>query len=122
MEISWSITKNKPIIGEAIFTHESGIHSHGIQKNPLTFQPFLPKDVNIKSHKMMAGKYSGASSIKKLLNDEGISVNTTEAKILAIQVRKRAIEKKKSLSTGELKDIYRKQFGEFYYFKDAPYF
>jgi 2-isopropylmalate synthase len=30
---------NKAIIGENAFGHESGIHTHGIINNPLTYEP-----------------------------------------------------------------------------------
>jgi Isopropylmalate/homocitrate/citramalate synthases len=37
------IAKNKPIVGENAFGHESGIHTHGILNNPRTYEPKVLK-------------------------------------------------------------------------------
>jgi len=37
------IPPNKAIVGDNAFTHESGIHTHGVLRNPETYEPFPPK-------------------------------------------------------------------------------
>ena len=39
------VQPNKAIIGENAFGHESGIHTHGIINNPLTYEPINPEMV-----------------------------------------------------------------------------
>ena len=34
---------NKPIVGDRVFHHESGIHVDGVLANPFTYEPFLPE-------------------------------------------------------------------------------
>ena len=42
------VQPNKAIIGENAFGHESGIHTHGILNNPLTYEPISPELVGRK--------------------------------------------------------------------------
>ena len=37
-----SVQPNKAIVGENAFGHESGIHTHGVLNNPLTYEPISP--------------------------------------------------------------------------------
>lgn len=39
------VPNNKPVIGENIFKYESGVHVAGIEKNPITYEPFKPEIV-----------------------------------------------------------------------------
>ncbi|MGI0004065.1 MAG: homocitrate synthase/isopropylmalate synthase family protein, partial [Candidatus Nitrosotenuis sp.] len=38
-----AVQPNKAIVGENAFGHESGIHTHGILNNPLTYEPINPE-------------------------------------------------------------------------------
>jgi D-citramalate synthase len=38
-----SVQPNKAIVGENAFTHESGIHTHGVLANPSTYEPIPPE-------------------------------------------------------------------------------
>ena len=40
---NFSISKNKPIVGENAFAHESGIHQHGVLKKRETYEIKDPK-------------------------------------------------------------------------------
>ncbi len=44
-EIGLRVPRNKAIVGKNIFSHESGIHTAGIIKNPFTYEPFPPEIV-----------------------------------------------------------------------------
>ena len=65
------VQPNKAIIGENAFGHESGIHTHGIISNPLTYEPISPEIVGRKRW-LQAGKHAGAHGIKAMLEDFGI--------------------------------------------------
>jgi len=64
---------NKPIIGERVFYHESGIHVQGVIANPLTYEPFLPEIIG-HNRKIILGKHSGTSSIVSKLEELNLSV------------------------------------------------
>ncbi|MFX1452860.1 MAG: LeuA family protein [Promethearchaeota archaeon] len=69
------IPSNKAIVGENVFTHQSGIHSAGVIKNPETYEPFSPESVgNIR--RILIGPLSGKNAIiykiEQSLKNEGI--------------------------------------------------
>jgi len=41
--IGMPVQPNKALVGENAFGHESGIHTHGILNNPLTYEPISPE-------------------------------------------------------------------------------
>ena len=104
--IKQPIPKNKPVTGDAIFTHESGIHCNGILKNPLTCQLFLPETIGRPSYRIVAGKYSGTAAIKKVFDDLGICLTSEQSHLLVKQIKKKAVKKRKNLSNLELKALY----------------
>ncbi len=59
------IPESKPIIGEAIFMHESGIHCAALLKDPLSYQPFLPENAGQKETRFVFGKHSGNKYLRK---------------------------------------------------------
>ena len=63
-----SVQPNKAIIGDNAFTHEAGIHTHGVLASPLTYEPFSPELVGI-NRRLSTGKLSGTHGIKAFLED-----------------------------------------------------
>ncbi len=70
------IPPNKPIVGENAFSHESGIHAHGVLKDARTFEPGIitPEMVGHK-RRIVIGKHAGRHQIKKILEDAGYVVD-----------------------------------------------
>ena len=60
--------RNKPVVGENAFSHESGIHVDGILKDPATYEYYDPKAVG-HSRNIYAGKHSGSGIIKHMFGD-----------------------------------------------------
>ncbi len=54
------IPPNKPITGDMVFTHESGIHCHAMLKEPLAYQPFSSEILG-RTSRFVIGKHSGAA-------------------------------------------------------------
>lgn len=65
---------HKPVIGNAIFEVESGIHVDGILKNPELYEPFAPETVGMK-RKIVLGSHSGHTSVREKLKDFEIDCN-----------------------------------------------
>jgi 2-isopropylmalate synthase len=63
--------KNKAIVGDNAFSHEAGIHVHGIIHNPKTYEAINPKIFGI-SRRIIIGKHSGKSAIRYILENKGI--------------------------------------------------
>ncbi|ADN50080.1 2-isopropylmalate synthase [Vulcanisaeta distributa] len=65
------VPPNKAIVGANAFSHESGIHVHGVLSNPLTYEPIDPGAVGM-NRRIVVGKHSGRHSIIYVLKSMGI--------------------------------------------------
>ncbi len=61
------ILPTKPIIGDGLFEHESGIHVRGILADTRSFEPFAPETIGAPDRKIVLGKHSGAAAIRHVL-------------------------------------------------------
>lgn len=68
------VPKNKAIVGENAFSHESGIHVHGVLSSPQTYEPIEPETVGRK-RKIILGKHSGKHSVEKLARQFGVRLS-----------------------------------------------
>ncbi|MEM2500273.1 MAG: hypothetical protein QXG31_00835, partial [Candidatus Bathyarchaeia archaeon] len=57
------IPPNKAIVGAYAFAHESGIHTHGVLNDPVTYEPYPPELVGNR-RKLTIGKHSGKAIIR----------------------------------------------------------
>lgn len=105
-----SIQDQKPVIGNAVFRHESGIHCNALLKNPLSYQPFLPGDIGKEKYELVIGKHSGSASIQHVLSTRGITIDREQAGKMLSNVRHAADRKKRGLSAAELINIYTQCF------------
>lgn len=97
------VQPNKAIIGENAFGHESGIHTHGIINNPLTYEPISPELVGRKRW-LQAGKHAGAHGIKAILDEFGIT--TTEQQLKEIVDKQKVVaDEGRSITTSDLLSI-----------------
>ncbi|AKG24830.1 homocitrate synthase [Calothrix sp. 336/3] len=96
-----SVPPWKAIVGENTFTHESGIHAHGVMQNPNTYEPFAPEEVG-RERRLVVGKHSGRHLLTSILQQYGINPNSEEAQSILEAVRQQSIQKKRSLTTQEL--------------------
>lgn len=63
---------NKAIIGNNAFSHESGIHQHGVLANPETYEIMSPETVGRSSDSLVLGKLSGKHAFENRLKTLGI--------------------------------------------------
>jgi isopropylmalate/homocitrate/citramalate synthase len=57
------VPPNKAIVGDYAFAHESGIHTHGVLSNALTYEPYPPELVG-NTRRLTIGKQSGKAIVK----------------------------------------------------------
>ena len=100
------IPPSKPITGENVFCHESGIHCAGLLKHPSAYQLFTPEQVGQKESDFVIGYHSGSAGICHALEKQGISIGKSLARKLIPFVRQKALEHKSSLTPAELKELY----------------
>jgi len=65
------VQRNKAIVGENAFAHESGIHQHGMLKHRGTYEIMRPQDVGIAETKLVLGKHSGRAALRQRLQALG---------------------------------------------------
>jgi homocitrate synthase NifV len=96
---------NKSIVGDAVFTHESGIHVDGLIKNPLNYQGVSPETVG-RTHTLVLGKHSGSSAVKHAYAGIGIALTEFEAKAMLARIREHAVATKRTPSAADLERFY----------------
>ena len=94
---------NKAIVGENAFVHESGMHTHGILANPLTYEPFPPELIG-RTRRIASGKHSGSHGIKASLNEMGLKPNSEQLKEIVLRVKTLG-DKGKRVSDADLQAI-----------------
>ena len=66
------VQPNKAIVGENAFSHEAGIHQHGVLKHRQTYEIMSAEDVGFEKNKMIIGKHSGQHAITEWLLQQDI--------------------------------------------------
>jgi len=76
---SVKIPITRPIVGENAFSHESGIHAHGVIAKSETFEPGImtPEMVGHR-RRIVLGKHTGRHSIAKKLSEIGMTPSNEE--------------------------------------------
>ncbi|MBU1995502.1 homocitrate synthase [bacterium] len=100
------LSPSAPIVGERIFSHESGIHADGMMKNSLAYEPFDADEVGC-TRAYPIGKHSGASTIMYHLEQLGIHAEKQTLKILLPRIREIVTSRKRVLDSFELVTLYK---------------
>ncbi|MDF5731987.1 MAG: homocitrate synthase [Rhizonema sp. PD38] len=101
---NWPVPPWKAIVGENTFAHESGIHAHGVLKNPSTYEPFAPEDVGWE-RRLVVGKHSGRHLVLSVLQEHGITLSQPQIQSLLDAVKHQAVQVKRSLTVEELLNL-----------------
>ncbi len=72
---------NKAVVGYNAFTHESGIHTDGVIKNTLTYEPMQVEELG-RRRRFVFGKHTGTRAVEARLQEAGLSA--TKEQLLAI--------------------------------------
>ncbi len=96
----------KSVVGEGVFTHESGIHVDGLIKDPRNYQGFDPALLG-RAHRLVLGKHSGSHGVMRGYAELGIRLSEDQAQQLLPQIRAFAVRNKRAPEAAELEQIYR---------------
>jgi D-citramalate synthase len=80
------VAPNKAIVGENAFTHEAGIHVHGLIADTSTYEPIHPETVGRK-RRIVLGKHAGRSSVELALRELGIECEKDELAEILFRVK-----------------------------------
>ncbi len=95
----------KSIVGSGVFTHESGIHVHGLLQDPQTYEALSPAPFG-RQRQIVLGKHSGVSSVLAALHRLGLAADEMRARAVLERVRDRAARTKRIVGNTELMEIY----------------
>ncbi|MBS1211724.1 MAG: nifV [Proteobacteria bacterium] len=100
------VAPNKSIVGEAVFTHEAGIHVDGLLKNVLNYQGVDPKELG-REHRLVLGKHSGSHAVVRSYRALGIDLSEADATRLLKRIRIHASQTKRAPNDHDLRRFYR---------------
>ncbi|MBT3066490.1 homocitrate synthase [Rhodoferax sp. U11-2br] len=94
---------NKSIVGEAVFTHESGIHIDGLMKNASTYESFDPSELG-RQRRTVLGKHSGSQAVRQAYSQLGVVLDddALTARLLG-RIRDHAMRVKQEATPDELR-------------------
>ena len=81
------VQPNKAIVGDNAFGHESGIHTHGVLSNPLTYEPISPELVG-RTRWFQVGKHAGAHGVAAMLEEYGIQPSKEQTHEILERIKK----------------------------------
>jgi 2-isopropylmalate synthase len=99
-----AVPRNKAIVGDNAFAHESGIHQHGMLKHRGTYEIMRSEDVGIPEVRMVLGKHSGRAALRQRLESLGHSVEETAMDDIFARFKTLA-DKKKEIHDEDLEAI-----------------
>ena len=99
------VPPNKSIVGAAVFTHEAGIHVHGLLRDRRNYQALNPEDLG-RQHCIQLGKHSGAASVAHVFGALGLPLQPDQAEFVLAQVRNHAVNTKRAPAPAFLRSIY----------------
>lgn len=100
------VAVNKSIVGEAVFTHESGIHVDGLLKNASTYESFDPCELG-RQRRTVLGKHSGSQAVRQAYGLLGIALDddALTSRVLT-QIRDHAMRAKQEATPDELRSFW----------------
>jgi D-citramalate synthase len=97
------VAPNKALVGENAFTHEAGIHVHGLLADTSTYEPLHPEQVGRK-RRIVLGKHAGRASVELALKEFGIAVSDDQLAQIVQRVKELG-DKGKRVSDADLQTI-----------------
>jgi 2-isopropylmalate synthase len=107
----YAVQPNKAVIGANAFSHESGIHQHGVLMERTTYEIMNPEDVGLAGNRIVLGKHSGRHAFVDALEALGMSLSA-DALDRAFARFKELADRKVSLVDADLVALATEEGGE----------
>jgi 2-isopropylmalate synthase len=102
--VGMPVPRNKAVVGENAFAHESGIHQHGMLKHHSTYEIMRPQDVGLSRSALVLGKHSGRHALRDRIKELGFELDDMEfARVF--EEFKALADKKKELFDGDIEAL-----------------
>ncbi len=102
-----SLGVDKPVVGAAVFQHESGIHCSGLLENRETYEPFAPEQVGHAPSQLVLGHHSGTRLLSRKLERLNLSLPQEMLPLLLEEVRRLAADRKALLQEDAFRQLVR---------------
>ena len=96
------VARNKAIVGENAFAHESGIHADGLLKKRATYEIMDPRSVGVAQSRLVLGKHSGRHQFRQHLKEMGFRLSLKEVDALFFGPFKELADRKKEVFDEDL--------------------
>lgn len=96
-----AVPRNKAVVGDNAFAHESGIHQDGFLKEKSTYEIISPELVGVTADALVLGKHSGRHAFKDRLTALGFQFDSEEINKF-FTMFKELTEKKKEITDEDL--------------------
>ncbi|WP_445476336.1 (R)-citramalate synthase [Methanococcoides methylutens] len=81
-----AVAPNKSLVGGNAFTHEAGIHVHGLLADTSTYEPITPESIG-RERQIVLGKHAGKSSVTLALKELGLDVDDSQLNEIVSRVK-----------------------------------
>jgi 2-isopropylmalate synthase len=102
------VQRNKAIVGQNAFAHESGIHQDGMLKERSTYEIMIPEDVGLAKTDLVLGKHSGRAALADRAKQLGWTLNSEQLNSVFEQFKLLA-DKKKEIYDGDILALVQQQ-------------
>jgi 2-isopropylmalate synthase len=89
-----AVQRNKAIIGENAFAHESGIHQDGILKYRETYEIMDPTTIGLPTNSLVLGKHSGRHAFRDRVTQLGYTITDEQVEAAFVTFKTLADKKK----------------------------
>lgn len=102
------VQRNKAIVGQNAFAHESGIHQDGMLKEPTTYEIMRPEDVGLAMTDLVLGKHSGRAALADRAKALGYELSSDQLDAVFARFKVLA-DKKKEIYDGDIQVLIEQQ-------------
>ncbi len=88
------VQRNKAVVGENAFAHESGIHQHGVLCKREAYEIMDPKMIG-KESELVLGKHSGKHAVKSVLKEMGYGLKENQVEEITSRIKALADKQKR---------------------------
>jgi 2-isopropylmalate synthase len=101
---------NKAVVGRNAFSHEAGIHQHGVLRERTTYEIMDPAAVGMGESKLVLGKHSGRAAFRDALQKMGVEIHGDGLEAAFTRFKELA-DRKVQLSEADLEALVAEELG-----------
>jgi 2-isopropylmalate synthase len=99
-----AVQRNKAIVGQNAFAHESGIHQDGMLKHAQTYEIMRPEDVGLQRTELVLGKHSGRHALRQRIRDLGFHLDDQQL-LKVFEAFKALADRKKTIYDADVEAL-----------------